>query len=252
MVFYINSVFYKLLIPGTVCKDERQTFYSIPMLSGVENRTLKRGRFIVFEGLDRSGKTTQSHRLLEALNGCNGGSAIWLRFPERTTPIGKILNQYLLGDSNTTERKSEEHRVTHLLFAANRWERIGDINRYLQQGTHVISDRYSYSGVGFSSALGLAEEWCWGSERGLPKPDIVFIQTVPAANLQKREGFGKEITETDEIQTRVKQFYDKQIKQDPLIWKQIDGSRDVDAIHASFLKSTLDLISELPKPLVFF
>jgi dTMP kinase len=45
----------------------------------------------------------------------------------------------------------------------------------LKQGTSIILDRYAYSGVAFTSAKGLNFEWCKNSDKGLPKPDIVFF-----------------------------------------------------------------------------
>ncbi len=43
------------------------------------------------------------------------------------------------------------------------------------KGTNIILDRYAYSGVAFTSAKGLDLEWCKNSDKGLPKPDIVFF-----------------------------------------------------------------------------
>ncbi|XP_040828343.1 thymidylate kinase isoform X4 [Ochotona curzoniae] len=54
----------------------------------------RRGALIVLEGMDRSGKTTQSHRLVSALRTA-GHRAELLRFPERSTEIGKLLSSYL-------------------------------------------------------------------------------------------------------------------------------------------------------------
>lgn len=70
----------------------------------------KRGALIVIEGLDRSGKSTQVDRLVQHLQ------ARHVKFPERSTAIGSMINEYLT-------RKSEinDHAV-HLLFSANRWE----------------------------------------------------------------------------------------------------------------------------------
>nr|XP_045003489.1 thymidylate kinase isoform X2 [Jaculus jaculus] len=78
---------------------------------------VRRGALIVLEGVDRAGKTTQGHKLVAAL--CAAGHrAELLRFPERSTEIGKLLNSYL-------EKKSElEDHSVHLLFSANRWEQV--------------------------------------------------------------------------------------------------------------------------------
>lgn len=74
-----------------------------------------RGKLIVFEGLDRAGKSTQCARLATRLHSPSHPVA-HLRFPDRTTPIGQMINAYLTGASDV-----DDH-VIHLLFSANRWE----------------------------------------------------------------------------------------------------------------------------------
>jgi len=97
---------------------------------------MTRGKLIVFEGLDRSGKSTQCARLVESL-GKQGQKVKHMRFPgmccilnhekamnsdradrtvDRTTPIGQMIDTYLRGQSQ------QEDHVIHLLFSANRWE----------------------------------------------------------------------------------------------------------------------------------
>ena len=105
----------------------------------------KRGVLVVFEGCDRSGKTTQVTKLVERLNK-GGQAAVMRRFPDRTTSIGSVINSYL-----GCKKELEDH-VVHLLFSANRWEVERDIVDTLMAGTHVFIDRYAYSGVAFSAA----------------------------------------------------------------------------------------------------
>lgn len=93
-----------------------------------------RGLLIVFEGLDRSGKSTQVKLLNEALNSMNQTSEIW-RYPKRTTSIGKLINSYL-----NKEIEMEDHAV-HLLFSANRWETVTEMKAALNSGTNLIMDR---------------------------------------------------------------------------------------------------------------
>jgi len=76
---------------------------------------MKRGALIVLEGVDRSGKTTQCSRLLNRLVS-NGISCELMRFPDRTTPIGKMIDGYL-----QSKTEMDDHAL-HLLFSANRWE----------------------------------------------------------------------------------------------------------------------------------
>ena len=115
---------------------------------------LTRGALIVLEGVDRVGKSTQALRLLEALR-VRSLSAQLMTFPNRSTPIGQMISQYLKGDQQL------EDRVVHLLFSANRWEMCQQLEDLLTCGTSVIVDRYAYSGVAYSAAKpNLDLEWC--------------------------------------------------------------------------------------------
>lgn len=75
-----------------------------------------RGALIVLEGLDRSGKTSQSTRLLSYLEGLGHSAELW-RFPDRTTCVGQMISSYLSNESQLDDR------TIHLLFSANRWEK---------------------------------------------------------------------------------------------------------------------------------
>ena len=71
--------------------------------------------------------------------------------------------------------------MVHLLFSANRWEKVRELRASLDAGTHVFVDRYAFSGVAFSAAKpGLSLEWCKGPDKGLPQPDLVCFLDVSA------------------------------------------------------------------------
>lgn len=106
----------------------------------------KRGAFIVLEGVDRAGKSTQAKKLVESLNK-NHIPAQLIVFPDRTTHTGKLISQYL-SDSNC---KLNDFAI-HLLFTANRWENVDKMKKLIAEGTTLIVDRYSYSGIAFSAA----------------------------------------------------------------------------------------------------
>eukprot|EP00696_Hemimastix_kukwesjijk_P006452 gnl/Hemi2/18168_TR6007_c0_g1_i1.p2 gnl/Hemi2/18168_TR6007_c0_g1~~gnl/Hemi2/18168_TR6007_c0_g1_i1.p2 ORF type:complete len:215 (-),score=50.41 gnl/Hemi2/18168_TR6007_c0_g1_i1:61-705(-) len=183
-----------------------------------------RGAFIVFEGVDRSGKSTQAKKLADwlAANSLGGKTAKLIRFPDRTTPIGTMINGYLSGTLNTDDN------AIHLLFAANRWECRAQIESDLSAGIHLICDRYSYSGVAFSAAKGLDRDWCLSCERGLPEPDAVVYLDMPIESAATREGFGEERYETKEMQARVYKQY--AALQGP-IWKVIDARSTIEGLH---------------------
>lgn len=146
--------------------------------------TPRRGAFIVFEGVDRCGKTTQVGLLVKHLLTL-GMAAVAMRFPDRTTLVGNLINQYL------QSQQELDDRAIHLLFSANRWEVAPTLTQHLESGTTVVCDRYAYSGVAFSSAKpSLAEElkWCQACDVGLPAPDAVIFLDLTQEEAEQRGG----------------------------------------------------------------
>ena len=94
-----------------------------------------------------------------------------ISFPNRNTPIGKLLDDYL------SQKCELEDHAAHLLFSANLWESSTQIETLLRAGKIVISDQWVHSGVAYSVAkLGFrATAWCTASYRGLVSPDILFL-----------------------------------------------------------------------------
>ncbi len=129
----------------------------------------KRGCFILLEGLDRSGKSTQAKILADSLRSAVGKpeSVTVMKFPDRSGPIGSFIGSYLCG------KRELDDTSCHLLFSAERWEMAEKIRKIIRSGNHIVCDRYAYSGVSFTKAKGSRSlEWCKGTDRGLPKPDI--------------------------------------------------------------------------------
>lgn len=106
---------------------------------------VKRGALVVLEGVDRSGKSTQARKLVESLNSRNIPAELMV-FPDRTTYTGKLISQYL----NNGICELNDFAV-HLLFTANRWENVDRMRKLIFEGTTLIVDRYSYSGMAFSA-----------------------------------------------------------------------------------------------------
>ena len=101
---------------------------------------MRRGLFFLFEGVDRSGKTTQVDLLFRHFESLDQ-KAQKFRFPLRSTLVGKTIDGYL-----KSEIEVEDHAI-HLLFSANRWEMAAEIEKTLKSGVHIIMDRYVYSGI---------------------------------------------------------------------------------------------------------
>ncbi|WVF70842.1 thymidylate kinase [Kwoniella sp. CBS 6097] len=159
-----------------------------------------RGAFIVFEGLDRCGKTTQVSRLVETLEK-EGKKARLQKFPDRTTAIGQMIDAYLRSKADMDDR------AIHLLFSANRWECAAAIRRDLADGITVIADRYAFSGIAFSAAKGLPFDFCLQPDTSLPLPDVTLYLTLSPTIASKRSAFGEERYETDQMQRSTREQF---------------------------------------------
>ncbi|XP_046659045.1 thymidylate kinase [Homalodisca vitripennis] len=185
-----------------------------------------RGALIVIEGCDRSGKTTQCKKIVASLEK-NGTKAKYMNFPDRSTAIGQIINGYL------TKKEDLSDEAMHLLFSANRWELVPKMKKLLQQGTTLIVDRYSYSGVAYSAIKnGMNLDWCKWSDAGLPKPDLVLLLTLSTEAMNSRGGFGEERYEKNEIQQEVVKVF-RELKDST--WKEIDADKSIEELQEELL-----------------
>ncbi|BFZ54592.1 Thymidylate kinase [Savitreella phatthalungensis] len=194
-----------------------------------------RGRLIVVEGLDRSGKTTQCARLRERLANTRGTGCLLLKFPDRTTTIGLMIDSYLRSQTELDDR------AIHLLFSANRWEKRSAILDALEHGTDVILDRYVYSGVAFSTVKGLDAAWCRSCDQGLPRPDLIIFLDIDTDSAARRGGYGEERYEKAAIQSLVREaFKELQAAQDDVqtSWCTIDARYSVDEVQEAIWKQT--------------
>eukprot|EP00127_Corallochytrium_limacisporum_P005126 Clim_evm32s199 gene=Clim_evmTU32s199 len=194
----------------------------------------RRGALIVLEGLDRSGKTSQVARLIENLKRA-GTKTEGKRFPDRTTPTGKIINDYL------AQGKDLDDHCIHLLFSANRWEAASEIKAKLLSGTTVVVDRYVWSGIAYTAAKGLPIDWCKSCDYGLPNPDAVFFLELSMEEASKRGEYGAERYEKEEFQKKVREvFY--QVKKPE--WISIDAARTVDEVADDIIVQAKEVVKK--------
>ena len=207
-----------------------------------------RGAFIVFEGIDRCGKSSQCTKLLNYLDANQIKNKLY-GFPNRKTRTGKIIDDYL-----TNKIEVLDDRCIHLLFAANRHESKVDIVADLNNGINIICDRYSYSGIAYTSSKKVADkmsiEWCTSSECGLPKPDSIIFLNLPVTDAQKRGKYGDERYEKVEFQKRVKSAFDQIIENEKkgnehTKWNIIDANNDIESIHTEVVKIAKQCIDEM-------
>ncbi|KAI0299274.1 thymidylate kinase-domain-containing protein, partial [Russula brevipes] len=200
-----------------------------------------RGAFIVIEGLDRSGKTTQIELLASRL-AANGVAVSRRKFPDRTTGTGQLIDAYLHGTSELDDR------AIHLLFSANRWESAAALEAELAAGTTVLCDRYAFSGVAFSAAKGLPLAWCRAPDVGLPAPDLtLFLDLAPGA-AAARGGYGEERYEKEALQARVGTLFES-LGGETHGWVAIDAGQDRGAVAHEISKHVEPLVLGIDGPI---
>lgn len=85
------------------------------------------------------------------------------------------------------------------------------IEAALRAGTIVVCDRYAFSGIAFSfcKPSNIPYEWCRGPDVGLPAPDLTLFLDVGPDTVKARGGFGEERYETEEVQRKVKEVFER-------------------------------------------
>lgn len=196
-----------------------------------------RGALLVFEGCDRSGKTTQTQRCVEALrkSGVKVASASPWRFPDRTTPIGKMIDSYLQGTSDI------DSNALHLLFSANRWEKHAAIVKALENGETLVVDRYAYSGVAYSIAKGLDGDWCKNADCGLVRPDVVVYLDLPWEVAKMRGGCGEERYEKEVMQKKVANVFREMVG---VGWRVVNADQSPDQVHNDVMDAVMKAVRD--------
>jgi dTMP kinase len=145
-----------------------------------EEKTKSKGKLIIIEGLDKSGKTTQSKLLFNYYEKVYPGQVSLMNFPDYTTRIGREIKLFLQG------KVEHSNEVKHILLSANRWEKKSEIESLREQSRFIILNRYYQSNLAYGLANGLNFEWLVNLDNGLPKEDIVIVLDIDPSISYKR------------------------------------------------------------------
>lgn len=196
-------------------------------------------KFIVFEGIDGAGKTTQIKLLCAALESL--GIKCKTTVEPTELPSGRLLRRALSGELKKTPIEMAE------MFAEDRVLHNTDpeegISRMLADGYTVISDRYYYSSLAYQgAALGYDTVARLNLEnKDIRRPDIcIFLDLTPEKSLERIGGRGesKEIYENFDYLTRTRaMFFDvfEKLRQNGENIVVIDASGTVDEVAKAAL-----------------
>ncbi|MDR0939045.1 MAG: dTMP kinase [Mediterranea sp.] len=199
-----------------------------------------KGRFWVIEGLDGCGKSTQLELLRAALEE-RGIRLKYIHFPMLNQGVyGELVAEFLRGEYGSLE--TVHPKLVALLFANDRREHADTIRHWLDEGYHVLADRYVYSNIAFQCAKLVSEEerrrlkeWILDFEFGvnsLPRPDKSFFLNVP---------FG--FIERSLSQRRVGEDRDYLNGKEDIHEQSLELQRQVYDVYQSLLAERDDLVS---------
>jgi dTMP kinase len=186
--------------------------------------------FIVLEGIDGAGTTTQTEWLTEHLKRL-GRPAHATREPSQG-PVGRLLREVLQGGHAPLPGRTFNGSAMALLFAADRLDHLDrEIGPQLNAGHDVVSDRYLLSSLAYQ-----AEEtdraWVAGLARNIRRPDLTLLIDVPvpvAAQRRAQAGRIVERYDADSLLQKVADNYRLLAQQDASV-VVVDGNRSVTAV----------------------
>jgi dTMP kinase len=206
---------------------------------------MARGKLLVLEGIDGSGKTTQARMLFDEMLRRGNGNVVLTAEPTNNG-LGKIIRNELKEQGETIDPLTVQ-----LIFTADRAQHVYNIiEPRLANGSTVICDRYYYSTAAYAYALGLdMEELLRVNSVLFPKPAATVILDVPIKTARERiekRNNKPDRFENTEMQKKVREGYIKLAKAPKLRWGEvrvIDADSSSDEVHKKIMEEISKHIS---------
>lgn len=197
---------------------------------------INKGVFIVFEGIDGSGKSTHIKKLAEELR--NMGNTVIETAEPSEDEIGLFIRRYAKRNKGRLPVEVEA-----LLFAADRRIHLKNIiNPALGKGHIVISDRYLHSTLAYQGALGLELDWIRELNRFAIKPDLtILLDILPEFSLQRMKR-KKTVFEEIDYLSKVRKIYLEFVEKGEMI--KIDADRPKNIIYKDIISLTKNYLNE--------
>jgi len=188
---------------------------------------VKKGFFIVLEGIDGSGKDTHIKFLMEEM--CQRGYKVVETEEPSSNRVGTFLKRYQRRDEKRLPAEAEV-----LLYAADRFDHLKTvIEPALRRGDIVISNRYFYSSLAYQGSVDVDLDWIREMNAFALKPDLaVLLDILPEYSLQRLKR-RRTVFERVENLRRVRDIYIQLVKTGELV--SVDADRSKKAVQEELL-----------------
>lgn len=212
------------------------------------------GLFVVFEGIDGAGTTTQCERYAARLRARK--RLVHVTREPSTGPIGSMIRLALT--HRLTLPSAHQAEAMALLFAADRLDHVAaEIDPHLRDGYVVLSDRYDLSSLAYQSMTSNGGDdagmvsWIRELNRHARRPDVTLVLDVSpgvAAARRKARGGAAELFDAAEVQARLAKAYlgaDALVPGDRVV--HLDGDAGPDAVESAIAQVLDALVSNVPR-----
>jgi dTMP kinase len=197
------------------------------------------GVFIVFEGIDGSGKSTHIKSLSGELRQL--GQNVLQTSEPSMNGVGSFIKRYARSGGQRLPPETEA-----LLFAADRYEHVKSIiEPALRHGRVVVSDRYLYSSLAYQGAAGVSLDWIREMNRFAPKPDLAILLDIHPEFSLRRVKRRHTVFEAAEYLRKVREIYLQLSKQGELV--KVDADRPKRVVQAELLALVQELLESKGK-----
>jgi thymidylate kinase len=212
---------------------------------------MKRGKFIVLYGVNRTGKSTQTEMLARTLSSFGLRTAT-VKYPiYNLNPSGELIQEYLRGNSQRLRNpEAFSPQEFQMIQVINRHHFQPKLEEMLSQGVNVISEDYTCTGIAWGMANRVPQELLIRMNSGLLKEDLaIYLQGKPFDTAKEtehaHEGSNELMGRALEAHARLAELYK---------WKKVDATKSIDDVadqifryvHKEFRRKPLKFYLGMP------
>jgi dTMP kinase len=184
---------------------------------------MEKGRLIIIEGIDGSGKATQAGLITKYL--MQKRETVQISFPNYSSPFGKLIRLYL------DKKLQLEQFELNNLYSADRYYALSILNDLLEKGIVVIADRYTPSNICYGSFNGDTIDRIELMDKYLPVPDIIILVDVDPNMIKDRISEKDRNEQNIEYLEKVRKNYLIQYYLNQGTWRIVDGHEREEEVH---------------------